>query len=374
MKKLITGLVTIAISLSAMAEVPSLINYQGKLKSKFGGNINDTPNFLLKVFDQRTGGKLLYEEEIGQVSVVDGAYSLNFGENGISKIPTIELMAVADGEKQIFNYTTRTKPVVGNIKISGGGYSWTDAGSSDSSKFTATINKTTGSVSAIYITEAPKAGAEIKIEYNKRGITEALLSSSQSWLELTIEEQTLSPRERLVTVPFALKAKRADIADKLNKKIKVPIYSKLLYMWMNQLSRKPAGEDFPKLLAVSGWKKETPQQVDNYEIIYIPEGLEGIEVRVDLIGKSGVYVDSTVGFFYDVDNKPVKVDNAPIGFRLKDVTYAPTSTNGGSNFYYIKNPPTGFNKISFYGKRGYIESSNSHTIDCYFNFSVLGIH
>ena len=49
MKKLLTGLVTIAISLSAMAEVPSLINYQGRLKSKFGSWINDTPNFKLKV-------------------------------------------------------------------------------------------------------------------------------------------------------------------------------------------------------------------------------------------------------------------------------------------------------------------------------------
>ncbi len=62
MKKLITVLITAATMVGAMAEVPSLINYQGKLKSKFGGNIDDTPNFLLKVFDQRTGGKLLYEE------------------------------------------------------------------------------------------------------------------------------------------------------------------------------------------------------------------------------------------------------------------------------------------------------------------------
>jgi len=84
---------------------------------------------------------LLYEEEIGQVSVVEGAYSFNFGENGVSKIPTSELIAIADGEKQIFNYSTKIKPITGNIKISGGGYSWTDAGSSDPSKFTATINE-----------------------------------------------------------------------------------------------------------------------------------------------------------------------------------------------------------------------------------------
>ncbi len=141
MKKLLTVLMTIAMAGSAMAEVPSLINYQGRLKAKFGGDVSDTPNFLLKVYDQRAGGKLLYEEEIGQVSVVEGAYSFNFGENGVSKIPTSELIAIADGEKQIFNYSTKIKPITGNIKIRGGGYSWTDAGSSDPSKFTATINE-----------------------------------------------------------------------------------------------------------------------------------------------------------------------------------------------------------------------------------------
>ena len=126
------------------------------------------------------------------------------------------------------------------------------------------------------------------------------------------------------------------------------------------LSRKPAGEDFPKLLRCARVEKVKRHNKwhQYYEMIYIPEGLEGIEVRVDLIGKSttNVYVDSSVGFFRDSNNKPVTGIDAPIGFKLKDVTYAPTSTNGGSNFYYIKNPPTGFNKISFYGKGGYIES------------------
>ena len=47
-KKLLTVLMTIAMAGSAMAEVPSLINYQGRLKAKFGGDVSDTPNFLLK--------------------------------------------------------------------------------------------------------------------------------------------------------------------------------------------------------------------------------------------------------------------------------------------------------------------------------------
>ena len=38
-----------------------------------------------------------------------------------------ETIAFADGEKQIFNYTVKNPPVLGEIKISGGGYSWTEA-------------------------------------------------------------------------------------------------------------------------------------------------------------------------------------------------------------------------------------------------------
>ena len=38
----------------------------------------------------------------------------------------------------------------------------------------------------------------------------ALSRGSQAWLEITVSSETLSPRERLVAVPFALKASVAD--------------------------------------------------------------------------------------------------------------------------------------------------------------------
>ena len=65
---------------------PSLINYQGRLKAKFGGNVNDTPELFTVSASMtgETGGKLtIRRRTLVQVSVVDGAYSLNFGENGI---------------------------------------------------------------------------------------------------------------------------------------------------------------------------------------------------------------------------------------------------------------------------------------------------
>ena len=120
-----------------------------------------------------------------------------------------ETIAFADGEKQIFNYTAKNPPVLGEIKISGGGYSWTEAGSSDATKFTATANKNSGAVSAIFLTGAPAAGENVSISYdhNSNGVMGALSRGGQAWLELVVGGEALSPRERLVAVPFALYAK-----------------------------------------------------------------------------------------------------------------------------------------------------------------------
>ena len=164
MKKLLTGLATIAISLSAMAEVPSLINYQGRLKEKSGTNVNGTKNFTVRIFDAKTGGKQIYEENVGAVTINEGAYSFGFGEAGKSVVTPTEILARTDGEKQVFNYITKHKPILGNVTISGTGLSWTDdAGSSDATKFTSTLNKNSGAASAIFLTQAPDSGTEVLI-------------------------------------------------------------------------------------------------------------------------------------------------------------------------------------------------------------------
>lgn len=211
----------ILLSLSAYAQP---INYQGKLSDKSGSPVNGTKNFSLKIFDDKTGGKQIYEEAIGQTAVKDGLYSFNFGEAGKSVSTATETIGFADGEKQIFNYTVKNKPVLGEIKISGSGYSWTEAGSSDASKFTATANKNSGAISAIYLTGPPEAGGQISISYTHGtdGITGALSRGGQAWLELTVDGEALSPRERLVAVPFAL---RADFAKSLSNDILVPIHT-----------------------------------------------------------------------------------------------------------------------------------------------------
>jgi hypothetical protein len=202
-------IILILIALLLVAQVVAQpINYQGRLSDKSGTNVNGTKNFDLRIFDAKTGGKQIYEENVGAVTVNEGAYSFNFGENGKSVSTATETIGYADGEKQIFNYTVKNPPILGEISISGGGYSWTESGSSDATKFTATANKNSGAVSAIFLTGAPEAGENVSISYdhNSNGVMGALSRGGQAWLELVVGGETLSLRERLVAVPFALKA------------------------------------------------------------------------------------------------------------------------------------------------------------------------
>ncbi len=213
----------LSVFLSAFSGLAQPINYQGKLSDKSGSPVNGTKNFSLKIFDDKTGGKQIYEEAIGQTAVKEGLYSFNFGEAGKSVSTATETIGFADGEKQIFNYTVKNKPVLGEIKIIGGGYSWTEAGSSDATKFTATANKNSGAISAIYLTGAPEEGEQVSISYdhNSDGVKGALSRGGQAWLELTVDGEALSPRERLVAVPFAL---RARVAEKIENAPKQVLY------------------------------------------------------------------------------------------------------------------------------------------------------
>ena len=129
MKNLITGLLIGSLVTGLFAEGTSLINYQGKLIYKDrrpeGRSISGTANFSIKIYNEKTEGKQIYEEDIGQIEINDSNYSFNFGENGKSVSSSVEAIGYGDGEKQIFNYTVKNKPILGGVEISGNGYSWT---------------------------------------------------------------------------------------------------------------------------------------------------------------------------------------------------------------------------------------------------------
>jgi hypothetical protein len=253
------------LTISAIAQP---INYQGRLSEKSGTNVNGTRNFTLRIFDAKTGGKQIYEENVGAVAVNEGAYSFNFGESGKSVSTATESIGFADGEKQIFNYIVKNTPVLGEIKISGGGYSWTESGSSDATKFTATANKNSGAMSAIYLTGAPEAGQQIAISYdhNSDGVMGALSRGGQAWFQLIVGGEALSPRERLVAVPFALKALESESSKKHPESL---------------IFRSPGYISEIKGISWSG-EKALYKWNKNYEInVFIPTGAKYITYKQD---------------------------------------------------------------------------------------------
>jgi hypothetical protein len=211
LKKLTTVCVVFASMFGAMAEVPSLINYQGKLSDNDGAPVTGYKNFTLRIFDANEGGNQVYEEEIGTVSVKDGLYSFGFGEAGQSILDFSESLVVQEEGKQIFDFTLGKTPVEGSLSVTAGQWTWGETGgSSNSGELIVNYDKTNKSAKIIFLNSSPKKDAALKFDYRIKvvGILGSLSSAKSSWLEITVGGETLSPRERLVSVPFALKAKQ----------------------------------------------------------------------------------------------------------------------------------------------------------------------
>jgi sulfatase modifying factor 1 len=64
------------------AEVPNLINYQGRLTDSQGNPVTGNRTMAVRVYDAPTGGNMTYEQNIGIVAVANGTYSFQFGSGG----------------------------------------------------------------------------------------------------------------------------------------------------------------------------------------------------------------------------------------------------------------------------------------------------
>ena len=339
------------------------INYQGRLSDKSGTSVSGTKNFSLRIFDAKTGGKQIYEETIGAVTVNEGAYSFNFGENGKSVVTPTETIAFADGEKQIFNYTVKNTPVLGGIKISSGEYSWTEAGSSDAGNFTATANKNSGAISAIFLTGAPGNGEEIAIEYDHSsdGVMGALSRGGQSWLEITVGGETLSPRERLVSVPYAL---RAGVAESITNKperilFNISRMSLSSQGWMKS-GFGPYGVWFPNLsrlddshLAIGLYVPKDAQKL----ILRFNDGVMNYSSSSDGSGKVTI-IPGIPKIEASISNSGSNINEPEAIFRKI-----------GKHEFHLENPPSGWKQIAFmvkplsdYGRDHYFLSLNNKLV------------
>lgn len=78
----LSALAACLLPLAALAQVPALINYQGRLVS--GTNlVNGNVGLSLRLFNLASGGSKLYEDS-NTVTVADGLYSTFIGDNTTS--------------------------------------------------------------------------------------------------------------------------------------------------------------------------------------------------------------------------------------------------------------------------------------------------
>ena len=203
--------------------VPSEINYQGRLTDANGDAVTGDVAMSLKMFDAATDGNEIYSEDIGTVTLdSNGIYSFEFGAAGQSVVSTSESIATTDDTNQVYNATLENLPVDGSVIVSDGTYSWSQAnGSSSSMEFSASVTPSNGAVSAIYLGSAPTASIDITASYNYLDATlsGALSSHANHWLELSVDGTAQSPRERVLSVPFAQVAGSANQNPRLESKI-----------------------------------------------------------------------------------------------------------------------------------------------------------
>ena len=219
--KLIIHFVSLLITIgTAFSEVPSLINYQGRLTNAEGEPLTGTKNFELKIFDAQTDGNLLYTENVGPIQLAEGGvYSFQFGGKGTSNTQTTETVGTGNGENLYQKVLSNTPVVEGSVSVSDETYTWSqEDGSSNEDDFSSSFSKNLSRITVNYFADSPNDNRDIKVtyRYEAEGILGALSSGSEHWLQLSIDGETQATRERVLAVPFALRAgvaKRLDSSD-----------------------------------------------------------------------------------------------------------------------------------------------------------------
>ncbi|MDC0321504.1 hypothetical protein OAL30_01505 [Akkermansiaceae bacterium] len=224
MKKLSLAL-SLAFGTIAFAEVPALINYQGRLVDGVGNPIVGKKEFKLDIYDSQTEGTLIYQETLPDITLdEDGAYSFQFGA-GVSRTGTSQLIATGDGETMLFQTPLEQTPF-GPITVTDGTNSFTQGDvATGEEPFTFLYVRGANRINLV-CNDPPATGVSFTAtyRYNEAGIVGALGTAAEHWMEVTIGGEKQEPRQRLVAVPFALKAGSLVESPK-RKLVKLDIYS-----------------------------------------------------------------------------------------------------------------------------------------------------
>jgi hypothetical protein len=238
------------LSFAAQA-APTEINYQGVLTDQNGNPVNGVRAMQIKIYDAPTGGTLLYSEDLGNVPVQDGIYSFSFGANGTSNALTTETIAIANGTVSTFQKVLAAPSVVaGSVTVTDGTYTWDQTnGSSNEHDFSVAYSPNLRRVTVTYYSGSPAAGKTISAKFRtpNSGIASSIGDIGNAWTEVSIGGTLQNPRQKILTIPFALYSKNlSDEGFKSSKTVNIDIQPR----------------SWP--LGTTNWRGEVPNQHNFY--------------------------------------------------------------------------------------------------------------
>ena len=207
--KILAACALFGASASVAYSIPSEINYQAALFDENGAPVSGNKTLTVKIYDASEDGSLLYEENIGTVELVEGVYSFQFGGNGSQLVWTSDDIASTDGTSTSFTSALSNTPESGSLVVVDGANYWSESGESNSANFSVANNN--GNLTVTYNT-APAAGRAIRADYATRevGSIFTLIDSPEYHMAITVDGVEQSTRTRILTVPFAVKAKTSE--------------------------------------------------------------------------------------------------------------------------------------------------------------------
>jgi hypothetical protein len=317
----------IALTLSVAADVPSLINYQGRLVDGVGNPIVGKKEFELDIYDSQTEGTLIYQETLPEITLdEDGAYSFQFGA-GESRSETSVVIATGDGEAAFFQKVFEETPV-GVISVTDGTNTFkTGDVPTGEEPFNFTYTASLKRLNLV-CNDPPAVGVSFTAtyRYNEAGIVGALGTAAEHWMEVTIGGEKQEPRQRLVAVPFALKAGSLVSTD-TTKSLKLVKYL-TEYPWTSGIAYLPVTRVDDRALKLF----EVPASALFLKKISVPtiHGIRARLVRYDY-DRTKMSLSERITEIASIDNLEPSDGSSPKEFNFE--VNLPDSSHG---VYYIE--------------------------------------
>ena len=150
-------------------------------------------------------------QAVATIQIVNGfvvGFNIIEGGSGYTSVPTVSIVGDGSGATATASVVDGTVTSI-NVVTNGAGYA-TATASIDEPCIPFIVNYANQSFNITY-DSIPAAGTEITANYDYLDgrISEAFQAGSGHWLELSIDGEIQSPRERILSVPFAITSAKA---------------------------------------------------------------------------------------------------------------------------------------------------------------------